>query len=113
VKRKDFRIEWERIMGRQAWTCAELTPKIGLSYRSVRRYLVRSYNARRLDRVKFGRYYFYAVARFLQPPDESYNCARCGKKVDVYRCRCGCEFHICESPGHSRYEYCERQKSTE
>ena len=106
------RLELERVMGRQAWTAQELAPKLGMSVMSTRRYLRIYYNSRRLDRKRFGVFWYYAVARFVELPDVSCKCPRCSGKMDVYKVRCGCIFHICSvSFAHSLFKYCERHKS--
>lgn len=111
LKRK---LELERVMGRQAWTAQELAPKFGMSVLSMRRYLRIYYEARRLDRKKFGVLLYYVIARFLEPPDKKSTCPMCVGVLDVYFCKCGCTFSICtENYAHSTFSYCEKHKGGE
>jgi len=111
--RKYRKLELERIMGRLAWTALELHQKFGISALNMRRYLRRYTFAGRLTRKKFGRIWYYAVTRFLTPPNFSYPCPLCNGKMDVYQVKCGCWFQICNASfEHSVFKYCEKHKGT-
>jgi ssDNA-binding Zn-finger/Zn-ribbon topoisomerase 1 len=100
-------------MGRLAWTALELAPKLGISPLNTRRYLRRYAFAGRLTRKKFGRIWYYAVTRFLSPPNFSYPCPFCNGRMDVYQVKCGCEFQICSQVfEHSVFKYCEKHQGT-
>ena len=109
--RKHRRIEWERIMRKQAWTAQELAPKLNLSPFVTRRYLRIAYNGRRVERKRFGVLWYYVIRRFLSPANHTYHCPVCSAKMEVFIVRCGCEFHICSVDGkHDIYRYCERHR---
>lgn len=111
--RKHRKFELERIMGRLAWTALELSPKLGISPLNTRRYLRRYAFAGRLTRHKFGRIWYYAITRFLTPPNLSYPCPLCNGRMDVYEVKCGCEFQICNQVfEHSVFKYCEKHKGS-
>jgi len=110
--RKYRKFELERIMGRLAWTALELAPKLGISPINTRRYLRRYAFASRLTRHKFGRIWYYAITRFLTPPNFSYLCPLCNGRIDVYKVKCGCEFQICFIFEHSVFKYCEKHKAS-
>jgi len=103
------RIEFERIMLKQAWCAKELASKLGLGITSCRRYLRRYYDFGLLERQKFGVQMFYAVSRFLEPPDEVLPCPTCGRSSELYRRQCGCSFQLCSQDNeHNVFSYCER-----
>lgn len=109
--RKLRKFEWERLMRKQAWAAEELSTKVGIAPICMRRYLRIYYEARRLERKRFGVFWYYAVSRFLQPPDVTYPCPRCKAKLEVYHVKCGCEFSLCAvDPKHDLYKYCQKHR---
>lgn len=110
--RKLRKFEWEKILGRKAWTAQELAPIIGISPICMRRYLRIYTFLGRLERKRFGVFWYYVVKRFLEPPDVSYPCPFCHARMDLYRVkRCGCEFHMCPvSEQHCKFSYCKKHQ---
>ena len=110
--RKLRKFEWEKVLRKQAWSAEELAIKFNLHPTCMRRYLRIYYEARRLERKHFGVYWYYAVSRFLQPPNVTYPCPHCHAKMEVYYVqRCGCEFQLCAmDPRHDVYNYCAKHR---
>ena len=108
--RKLRKFEWERIMRKQAWSAEELAEKLHIHPTCMRRYLRIFYEARRLERKRFGVMWFYAVSRFLSSPDLTYPCPHCRARMEVYYVRkCGCEFSLCSMDRkHDAYKYCSK-----
>lgn len=110
--RKLRKFAWEKLLRKQLWNAQELAVKVGIAPICMRRYLRIYYEARRLERKRFGVYWYYAVARFVHPPDLSYPCPRCRARMEIYYVKkCGCEFSLCSiDQRHDVYKYCARHR---
>jgi hypothetical protein len=111
--RRIRKLEIERLMGRKAWTAAELCSSVHISSLNMRRYLRRYLRSGRLTRKKFGVIWYYAVERFRHEPNFAYPCPVCRGRMDVYKLPCGCKFQLCaNNKMHDIWEYCEKHKGS-